>query len=247
MRFCARLQAASLPLVVVLPVPFTPTRKVTLGGAAGVGDGTLRGFQNLLEAGLEQGAKFFAAFDGLAAGALAECVQNLGGRLHADVAGDERGFQFLQVAFVHRAGHGDDVFDLRSERFAGARNRLLHAVEEAGLLFLVLLLLGFFGFLEASKKADEFGHGVSFSLARRGAFPSSPGKRRRDGQPGSVADGFHKPSRIFHEPTRNVRPEFVQKPLEGNLQDREELASGFQRENGEFFPRLRLRKQREVA
>ena len=33
----ARLQAASLPLVVVLPVPLTPTRKVTLGGSAGVG------------------------------------------------------------------------------------------------------------------------------------------------------------------------------------------------------------------
>ena len=34
-RPCARDQAASLPLEVVLPVPLTPTRKVTFGGACG--------------------------------------------------------------------------------------------------------------------------------------------------------------------------------------------------------------------
>jgi hypothetical protein len=38
-RPCPRDHAANLPLVVVLPVPFTPTRNVTFGGAAGVTTG----------------------------------------------------------------------------------------------------------------------------------------------------------------------------------------------------------------
>ena len=124
---------------------------------------------------LSKRAEFFAAFDGLVPGAFAEGIEDFGGGLHADVAGDERGFKLFQIALVHRAGHGDDVFDFGVEGLAGARDRLLHAVEEAGLLFVFLLLLWFFGFFQAAKQADEIGHGLSFSLEERRAC-ASPGR-----------------------------------------------------------------------
>ena len=80
---------------------------------------------------LEQFAQLVAAFDGLAEGALAQGVENGGGGLHAQVAGEQRGFQIFERALVHGAGEGGDAFDLGGERLAGARDRLLHAVEEA--------------------------------------------------------------------------------------------------------------------
>ena len=99
---------------------------------------------------LQQRAKFFAAFDGLALGALAQGVEDLGRGLHADVARDQRRFEIFEGRFVDRAGQGDDVFNLRSEGLARARDSLLHAAEEAGFLFF-FLLLWFFGFFEAAE------------------------------------------------------------------------------------------------
>jgi hypothetical protein len=43
---CARYQAASLPLEVVLPVPLTPTRKVTLGASTCGGRRAAAGLQD---------------------------------------------------------------------------------------------------------------------------------------------------------------------------------------------------------
>ncbi len=114
MRFWARDQAASLPAEVVLPVPLTPTRKVTAGSPADgkeiwiVGDG---GFEDGAELLLEEGAQLFAAFDGLVAGAVAEGGEDFGGGLDAQIAGKQRGFKGFEGGFVDGAGEGDYVFD----------------------------------------------------------------------------------------------------------------------------------------
>ena len=56
-------------------------------GLGGPGIGRMRGFEDGAEFLLEQGAEFFAAFDGLAAGAVAQGVEDGGGGLDAEVAG----------------------------------------------------------------------------------------------------------------------------------------------------------------
>jgi hypothetical protein len=64
--------------------------------------------RNLL---LEQIAQLVAAFDGLAAGAVAQGVEDGGGGLDAEVAGQQRGFKVFEGGFVDGAGEGDDAFD----------------------------------------------------------------------------------------------------------------------------------------
>ena len=130
------------------------------GRGGGVATGRIGASRIPRICGLEQVAQFFAAVDCLEAGAFAEGVDDLGGGLHADVAHDERGFEFFEGGLVDLAGEGDDVVDLGGEGLAGARDGLLHAVEEAGFLLFFLLLLWFFGFFEAAKQADEIGHGL---------------------------------------------------------------------------------------
>ena len=132
--FCARYQAASLPLVVVLPVPLTPTRKVTLGGAEGLATGRIGASRIPRSCVFQQVAQFFAAFDRLLAGAFAESLEDLGRGLHADVAHDERGFEFFEGRLVDFAGESDDVVDARGKGLAGARDGLAHAREKAGFL-----------------------------------------------------------------------------------------------------------------
>ena len=116
-----------------MPVPLTPTRKVTLGGdlrvrriAALAG---LRGWRRICC--LEQVAELVAAFDGLVAGAVAEGVEDGGGGLDAEVAREQGGFEVVEGLLVDGAGEGGDVFDFGGERLAGARDGLLHAGEEA--------------------------------------------------------------------------------------------------------------------
>ena len=62
--------------------------------------------------GLEQLAQLLAAIDGLVAGAVAQGVEDGGGGLHPQVAGDERRFQLFERRFVDRAGERNEVFDL---------------------------------------------------------------------------------------------------------------------------------------
>jgi len=64
------------------------------------------------------------------AGAVAEGVEDGGGGGDAEVAGEKRGFEFFESAFVDGAREGGEVGDFLGEAFAGARDRLTHAVEE---------------------------------------------------------------------------------------------------------------------
>ena len=82
---------------------------------------------------LEELAELGAAFDGLMAGAVAECVEDGGGGLDAEVAREQRGFELFEGAFVDGAGEGGEVRDFGGKGLAGARDGLAHAVEEAGL------------------------------------------------------------------------------------------------------------------
>ena len=65
--------------------------------------------------------------------ALAEVGDDFGGGGGADVGGEEREFEVVEGSVVDFAGEGDDGGDRLGKRFAGAGDRLLHAVEEAGL------------------------------------------------------------------------------------------------------------------
>ena len=130
--FCARYQAASLPLEVVLPVPLTPTRKVTFGRRLRVWEpGACGASRMAMQLSLEKIAQLLAAFDGLMAGAVAQGFEDRGGGLDAEIAGEERGFEVFEGGLVDGAGEGGDAFDFGGERLAGARDGLLHAGEEA--------------------------------------------------------------------------------------------------------------------
>ena len=76
----------------------------------------------------------------------------------AEVAGEQRGFEVFEGGLVDGAGEGDDAFDFGGERLAGARDGLLHAVEEA-------LGFGRFGGVDwVWFGAKELDHGSRFSL-----------------------------------------------------------------------------------
>jgi len=78
-----------LALVVVLPVPFTPTRKVT-SAASEARDFALRSAQDGDHLLLEQRAQLVAALNVLAQCTFAERIEDGGGGLEADVAREQR-------------------------------------------------------------------------------------------------------------------------------------------------------------
>ena len=93
----------------------------------------------------EQIAQLGAAFDGLVAGAVAERVEDGGGGLHAEVAGEQRGFEIVEGAFVDGAGESGEVGDFGGEASRGCA-RPPGACGRRGLFFWVFLG-GFFGFV----------------------------------------------------------------------------------------------------
>ena len=116
-----------MPTVVVLPVPLTPTTRITVGCAprANVGGGA----EELLDLLRER----LAEVAHLAAGL--EPPHDLGRRADADVAVDERLLEPLPgllVAGVERAGD-----DLCRQRAAALRERVAQPAEEAAPLRLV--------------------------------------------------------------------------------------------------------------
>ena len=190
--------------------------------------------------GLEQRAKFFAAFDGLAAGALAQRVEDLGGGLHADVAGDQRRLQLLEAlsSTVRVMATMSSILEVNDSRVRVTA--CFMRLKKPDFLFLVLLLLRFFGFFEAAKQADEFGHGVQFqSRAREHSRPGSG----QTGRPGVLQLPLSTDRRSY------VSQSSVQKgPLNGTPAIRKELARRLPPEKPvRVFPRMRLRKQTEVT
>ena len=65
--------------------------------------------------------------------------------LDAEVAREQSGFKVFKGRLIDDAGERDEAFDFGGERLAGARDGLLHAVEEACLW----LFFRFFFFVAA--------------------------------------------------------------------------------------------------
>ena len=76
-------------------------------------------------------------FDLLAVGFLAQLLKDFVGGGGAEVGADERGFQIVERVAVDFLAERNDFFDAFGEVFPRARDRLFHAVEEAGFLLLV--------------------------------------------------------------------------------------------------------------
>ena len=108
------------------------------------------GHEDLDDLRFQQVAQFRAAFDGLAASAFAEGIEDFGRGLYADVAHDQRGFEIFERRLIDLAGERDDVVDACGKRLAGARDGLAHAREESRFtrrLFVVCLGFLFFLFI----------------------------------------------------------------------------------------------------
>ena len=126
-RPCSRSFWASLPIVVVLPVPLTPTTRITLGEPSSASVG---------------GPPKSASTSSASASSKAPSSPRASRRRtssavagHADVAADQRLLEPLPglvVARIERRGR-----DLLRERAAALRERLAHAAEEARALGLV--------------------------------------------------------------------------------------------------------------
>ena len=127
-------RCASLPMVVVLPGPFTPTTMITAGGSATCGSGPLGGLQNFQQMLADQALQFGGIAHQVALHALADALQNLRGGLHADVGADQRVLQLVQQIGVDLLAAAERVF----QRVHQAGARLLHAAlqsfEKSGLL-----------------------------------------------------------------------------------------------------------------
>ena len=109
-----------MPLVVVLPVPFTPTIITTSGGVTERG-GTLLVIENILDLLLEQLSQLGAVANPLALAAFAQSVDDLGGSGHAEIRGKQHHFQLFQRLLVHLASERDDALDALAEVLARAR------------------------------------------------------------------------------------------------------------------------------
>ena len=121
---------ASLPEVVVLPVPLTPTSMMTSGGEGGWVMGASDAVEDGLEFGLEEGFELGAGGDAGAVGALTEVFEDEGGGGGAEVGGEQDGLERGDGGLVDLAGEGDDVGELLGEGVAGAGDGGPHAVEE---------------------------------------------------------------------------------------------------------------------
>src|ERR1035441_420222 len=92
-----------------------------LGRGCGRGDFALRGFKNGLELNFEEVAQLIAALDGFAECAVAQGVEDGVGGLHAEGAGEQRGFEVLEGLLVDDAGERGDAVDFGRERLASVR------------------------------------------------------------------------------------------------------------------------------
>ena len=68
---------------------------------------------------------------------IAQFVENLAGGGGAEVSGNECSFEIIERSTVNFLVEGNDFFDALTQVFPGARHRLFHALEKAGLLFFV--------------------------------------------------------------------------------------------------------------
>ena len=125
---CSESRFASLPIVVVLPVPLTPTTRMTLGLLLDMEDPRLA--EQRLDLLGERGAELAEV------GPRLEPPDELGGRRHADVGGDQRLLEPLPRLLVARVERGRG--ELLGERAARLPERVAQTREEARPLVLRL-------------------------------------------------------------------------------------------------------------
>ena len=120
---------ASLPIVVVLPVPLTPTTRITVGsGRMSIVSSPVRASSASSSA--EPAGQRLAADERAVLGLALEPLDHLGGRAGADVGVDQRLLEplpglLVEVALEQRRLH------LGRERLAGLAHRAAQAAEEA--------------------------------------------------------------------------------------------------------------------
>ena len=95
------------------------------------GSRPLRGAEDCDHLLLQEIAQLGAALNRLMARAIAQCVEDGGSGFDAKVAREQSRFQLFERAFIHGARERGNVRDFGGKGLAGARNGLLHAVEEA--------------------------------------------------------------------------------------------------------------------
>ena len=171
---CCRCQA-SLPIVVVLPVPLTPATMITVGSwrrsmrsSPGPGDVGQQLTQPLRQR--------LAALDGAGLGLLLELADDLGRRARADVGHDQRLLEALPRLLVERALEQRRL-DLGAERLARLGEVLAQAAEEPAPLCLGLGVVG--GPARSAVAGEEevgpvAGHAVRDDSARGAASNRSP-------------------------------------------------------------------------
>ena len=93
-------RVASLPMVVVLPEPFTPTTSTTAGGSRHARRSPFAGRQDFEQMLANQPFQLGGVVQLMPRHALADAVQNLLGGAHADVGGDQRELQFVEQVGV---------------------------------------------------------------------------------------------------------------------------------------------------
>jgi len=98
-------------VVVVLPVPLTPTMRMTSGGGGRVLDGVGYAVEDLAQLGLEDLLELGPALDAGAQGALAEVLHDDGSGGAADVGGEQAWLKLVERGLVDLAGERDDGAD----------------------------------------------------------------------------------------------------------------------------------------
>ena len=105
-----------------------------LPGSADSGLSSARGIleypENFL---LDRSAKLLGLGELSVADLLAEAVKNLARSLDSQVGGNERGLEVVENRLVHRLFPFDDFLDAFHQLGLGGSNRLLEAIEKAGL------------------------------------------------------------------------------------------------------------------
>ena len=136
-------------MVVVFPVPFTPTTKMTRGrGPCAARRRPIRrrhGAQGIEELIFQFRFEFRGAAQGLPLEFLPHGFENLMSGPGAEIGGEQSVLKFREQPGIDFLFAGDQVFDLGGDLRASLRDRLLQPVEQRPALF---GLLAFFVFAE---------------------------------------------------------------------------------------------------
>ena len=84
---------------------------------------------------LDEPLQFGNVLNLLAISLLAQVLENFLRRGGAQVGADESGFQVVQGRAINFLAEGNGFLNALAEVLAGSRDRFLHALQEAGLLF----------------------------------------------------------------------------------------------------------------